>query len=78
MSDIMVWRHPSASRIDFVSTTCLSNPTNEMLDDSLVQLMEDVGGKGAPGFECRTGGLGGGEASEGLKNFTKVRLNFYF
>ena len=33
--------------------------------------------KGAPGFECRTGGPGG-EASEGLKKFTKVRLKFYF
>ena len=33
--------------------------------------------KGAPGFECRTG-PGGGEAPEGLKNFTKVRLKFYF
>ena len=36
------------------------------------------GVKGAPGFECRTGGPGGGEASDGLKNFTKVRSKFYF
>ena len=38
-----------------------------------------VGGtKGALGFESRTGGPGGGEASEGLKKFTKVTLKFYF
>ena len=34
--------------------------------------------KGAPGFECWTKGPGGGEASEGLKKFTKVRLKIYF
>ena len=41
-------------------------------------LFKGVSVKGAPGFECRTGGPGGGEASEGLKKFTKVRLKFYF
>ena len=34
--------------------------------------------KGAPGFECQTGGPGGGEAFDGLKKFTKIRSKFYF
>jgi len=34
--------------------------------------------KGVSGFECRTGGPGGGVVPEGLKIFTKVRPKFYF
>jgi len=34
--------------------------------------------KGVLGFECWTRGPGGEVVPKGLKNFTKVRLKFYF